>query len=91
ILDQFKMDCSFYPTTDQGLESLVSKPVSGRECKKYDLDGYVKDKKIPKDAWGNDFRYISDGNKYTLVSLGSDGQEGGDGVNKDISTDDPEF
>ncbi len=90
ILNSFKLDCGFFPTTEQGLDALIHKP-SGRECKKYDPEGYIGDKKIPKDGFDNDFIYISEGNKYTLKSLGNDGKEGGDGIDKDISTDDPEF
>ena len=89
ILDDYKRECGFYPTTpDQGLEALLAKPTAGRECKNYDPDGYIKGKKLPKDGWGNDFNYESDGNKYALKSLGADGKEGGDDVNKDITSDD---
>lgn len=91
ILDNYKMDCGMYPTEQQGLEALVSKPTSGKECKKYDPDGYVKDKRVPKDPWSNEFKYLSDGNQYELISLGNDSAEGGEGVKKDISTKDPEF
>ena len=87
ILDDFKRECGFYPTTDQGLDALINKP-AGRECKNYDPEGYLKGKKLPKDGFGNDFIYESDGNKYMLKSLGNDGKEGGEGVDKDISSDD---
>ena len=88
ILDDFRRVCGFYPTTDQGLAALVAKP-GGRDCKNYDPEGFIKDKKIPKDAWDHDFFYESDGSKYIMKSLGSNGQEGGDGFDKDISSDDP--
>jgi general secretion pathway protein G len=87
ILDDFRRVCGFYPTTDQGLDALVKAP-SGRECKNYDPEGFIKDKKVPHDAWDHDFSYESDGNKYKLSSLGSDGKAGGDGFDKDISSDD---
>ncbi|MGZ6309085.1 MAG: type II secretion system major pseudopilin GspG [Bdellovibrionota bacterium] len=83
LLDDFRRVCGFNPTTEQGLDALVNAP-QGRECKNYEQ--FVK--KVPKDAWGNDFIYTSDGNKYTLKSLGADGQEGGEGINKDITLDD---
>jgi general secretion pathway protein G len=88
ILDDFRRECNFYPTTDQGLDALLQKPTTGRECKNYDPSGYIQNKKLPKDGWGNDFLYESDGNKFTLRSLGSDGIEGGEELNKDISSDD---
>ena len=88
ILDDFKRECGFYPTQDQGLEALIAKPTTGRECKNYSPDGYIKGNKIPKDGFNNDFVYESDGNKYLLKSLGNDGKEGGEGYDKDIlSTD----
>jgi len=86
VLDDFRRVCNQYPTTDQGLDALAHKPTSGPDCKNYDPDGFVK--KVPQDAWGHDFVFVSDGNKYTIKSLGADGQEGGDGFNADISSDD---
>lgn len=86
ILDDFNRVCGFYPTTDQGLDALLKAP-SGRECKNYQPDGFVKGGKLPKDAWGNDFVYESDGGKYKLISLGADNKAGGDGNNKDIDSD----
>lgn len=88
ILDQFRIDCGFYPSSEQGLEALISKPTGGRECKNYDEAGYVKGKKKPKDGWGNDFLYESDGSKYVLRSLGDDAVEGGAGLGADISSED---
>jgi len=86
-LDDFRRVCNFYPTTEQGLDALV-KPPQGRICKNYDSEGFIKGGKVPKDAWGNDFLYVSDGNKYTITSLGQDGAPGGEGFNKDITSDD---
>lgn len=84
ILDDFRRECGFYPSTEQGLDALVRKPVGGRECKNYDPEGYIKNGKIPKDGFGNEFSYESDANKYVMKSLGNDGAEGGEGVDKDI-------
>jgi len=88
ILDQFRLDCGFYPSSDMGLKALVSKPEGERECKNYDPEGYIKDKKVPKDGWGWDFEYTSDYNTYEIVSRGSDGKEGGDKYNADITSKD---
>ena len=87
ILDDFNRVCGFYPTTDQGLDALIKPPV-GRECKNYDPAGFIKGGKLPKDGWGSDFIYESDGSKYKITSLGSDGKPGGEGNDKDISSDD---
>jgi len=85
ILDDFRRVCGFYPTTEQNLDALVKAPV-GRTCKNYDPEGFVK--KVPQDAWNHDFIYTSDGNKFEIKSLGADGKEGGDGFDKDISSND---
>lgn len=85
ILEDFRRVCGFYPTTDQGLDALVTKPTAGRACQNYEPEGFVK--KVPKDSWDRDFIYTSDGNKYQIKSLGRDGQEGGEGYDKDINSD----
>ncbi len=91
-LDDYMRNCNQYPTTGQGgLDALLQKP-SDDSCKDYDPNGYLKDKKLPKDAWGHAFLYLGDdGKKYTLKSLGRDGKEGGSGDDKDISTEDQDF
>lgn len=84
-LDMYKLDNSVYPTTDQGLEALVSKPTGSPEPRNYRNDGYIR--RLPKDPWGGDYQYLSPGDKGNIdvFSLGSDGQEGGDdGTKKDI-------
>lgn len=84
-LEQFKRKHGFYPTTEQGLQALVEKPTVGRSPENYPKGGYLK--KIPKDAWGNDFTYYSpgvSGHDYEIISLGRDGQEGGDDYDADI-------
>ncbi len=91
-LDDYMRNCNQYPTTGQGgLDSLIQKPADD-SCKDYDPNGYLKDKKLPKDAWGRPFLYLcDDGKKYVLKSLGRDGKEGGSGDDKDISTEDQDF
>ncbi|MBD0787604.1 type II secretion system major pseudopilin GspG [Vibrio sp. Y2-5] len=82
-LDMYKLDNSVYPTTDQGLEALVTKP-SSPEPRNYRDGGYIR--RLPKDAWGNDYQYLSPGDNgaIDIFSLGADGQEGGEGANADI-------
>jgi general secretion pathway protein G len=81
-LQEFRRHCEFYPTTDQGLEALVTKP-GGRECKNYQPGGYLEGE-VPMDPWENPYVYTSDGLTFNIVSLGADGAEGGDGNNVDI-------
>jgi general secretion pathway protein G len=87
VLDQFRAECGFYPTTEQGLDALLQKPAVGRECKNYQTEGYLKDRKLPKDGFGNDFGYQSDGNTYVITSFGNDGKEGGAEADADIASD----
>lgn len=80
-LHLFKLDNGFYPTTDQGLQALVTRPSNARN---YSPDGYLD--KLPVDPWGNPYAYFSDGQNYIIKSYGADGQEGGDGKNADIDS-----
>lgn len=85
---KFYLDNAFYPSTEQGLEALVTKPSTGRSPRNYPPNGYMS--KIPQDPWGNDYIYVSPGKKtpFEIMSLGADGVEGGDGFNADIWNDD---
>ncbi|WP_102313344.1 type II secretion system major pseudopilin GspG [Vibrio cyclitrophicus] len=82
-LDMYKLDNSVYPTTDQGLDALVSKP-SSPEPRNYRDGGYIK--RLPNDPWGNEYQYLSPGDNGTIdiFTLGADGQEGGEGIAADI-------
>ena len=85
-LNLFKIDNGFYPSTEQGLQALVAKPVIGEQPKHYKEGGYLH--KVPKDPWGNDYVYLSAGQhgEFDLVSYGADGVEGGEGKNADIES-----
>ncbi|MBY0470825.1 type II secretion system major pseudopilin GspG [bacterium] len=87
VLDDFNRECGFYPSTEQGLQALVTKPQMPPECKAYDPKGYISSGKLPKDAWGNEFNFESDGQKYVIISLGADNRAGGEGNNADIRSD----
>jgi len=84
----FKLDNGFYPTTEQGLQSLVEQPETGRIPKRYKKGGYLEKGTVPKDPWGNDFVYISPGTRgdYEVISYGADGTAGGEGTDKDINS-----
>ena len=87
-LKLFKMDNGFYPDTQQGLDALIEKPSSGRIPPKYRDGGYLEQKKIPLDPWGNPYVYVSPGlqGDFDIMSYGGDGREGGEGVNGDIKS-----
>lgn len=84
-LELYRLDNRTYPTTTQGLDALVTKPVAPPEPPNWVADGYLA--ALPSDPWGNPYLYRSPGDTgaYDLVSLGADGQLGGDGVDADIS------
>lgn len=85
-LKLYKLDNQRYPTTEQGLQALISKPTSGPDAKGWKTGGYLD--KIPKDPWGNPYQYLSPGVKGELdvFSLGADGQTGGTGPDADIGS-----
>ena len=87
-LKLYKLDNGSYPSTEQGLNALVTKPTVGVIPKSYKDGGYLESKSVPKDAWGNDYLYVSPGEHgdYDLFSYGSDGAKGGDGKNADITS-----
>ncbi len=84
-LDLYKLDNFNYPSTDQGLQALVTQPSGFPEAKNWNPDGYLK--KLPRDPWGNDYQYISPGRngQYDLFSLGSDGRPGGEKEAADLN------
>ena len=84
-LDLYHLDNGSYPTQDQGLDALVSKPSLPPEPMNYRSGGYLK--KVPNDPWGRPFIYRMPGDhgEYDLLSYGPDGQEGGEEKNKDIT------
>jgi general secretion pathway protein G len=85
-LNRYKLDHGYYPTTEQGMQALVERPSIGRVPENYPSKGYVT--KVPKDPWNNDYVYISPSERhdFELISLGADGEEGGEGVNRDIKS-----
>ncbi len=82
-LDMFKLENGVYPTTDEGLEALISNPDTDK-YPNYSSGSYFQKGKMPKDAWKRKFEYISTGNDFDLISLGADGKEGGEGESSDI-------
>lgn len=83
-LDLYKLETGRYPNTQEGLQALVQPPagVAGWN------GPYLKKKTLPKDPWGNDYRYASPSphGDYEIRSLGADNREGGDGESKDINS-----
>jgi general secretion pathway protein G len=80
-LDQFKLDVGRYPTNEEGLQALRNRPPNAPNW-----DGPYLKKDLPADPWGRPYVYRFPGTHgdIDLMSLGADGQEGGEGDNADI-------
>jgi len=78
----FKMDTGRYPTSEEGLKSLLEKPADVNNW-----DGPYLEKGLPKDPWGNTYIYTYPGKNYVfeIVSFGADAKEGGEEENKDTN------
>lgn len=88
-LKLFKLDNGFYPTTEQGLKALITKPDIEPIPKNYPEGGYLDSDSEPLDPWGHKYIYRSpgeDGREYEIISLGADGKEGGEGFDRDIKS-----
>jgi general secretion pathway protein G len=85
-LGLYKLDNGFYPSTEQGLQALVTKPDTGRIPTHYHDGGYLK--KVPVDPWGHDYVYLSPGlhGDVDIISYGADGEAGGEGDNADVNS-----
>lgn len=85
-LKLYKLDNQRYPTTEQGLQALVTKPSAGPAPNGYKAGGYLE--KLPKDPWGNGYQYLSPGlhGEVDVISLGADGVAGGTGDDADIGS-----
>jgi general secretion pathway protein G len=84
----YKLDNGAYPSTDQGLDALVSAPDTPPVPQKWRDGGYLEKGKVPIDPWGNRFVYLSPGvhGDYDISSYGADGVSGGEGKNADINS-----
>ena len=85
-LDLYRLDNFKYPTTEQGLQALVTQP-SDPSITNYRSGGYLPS--LPKDPWNNPYQYVSpgaNGRDYDIISYGRDGKPGGEGYDADIST-----
>lgn len=81
-LDLYKLDNGFYPSTEQGLDSLVKKPESSPVPQNW--KPYLKS--LPQDPWGREYIYLNPGqhSEIDIYTLGADGESGGTGINAEI-------
>jgi general secretion pathway protein G len=81
-LDLYYLDTGRYPASNEGLSALVKRPGNVNTWN----GPYIKGNIVPLDPWGNAYVYRSPGDRapYEIVSLGSDGRDGGTGNAADI-------
>ena len=86
-IETFYMDCNYYPSSAEGLQALVIAP---QKCESWGPKPYLKNGKIPKDPWGNDFIYQYDEStgSFEIISLGKGGKVSGEDFAADISSND---
>lgn len=83
-LDLYRLEVGHYPSSEQGLQALVSSP-SGEPR----WSGPYLQKNVPQDPWGRAYIYRQpgeNGGEYDLLSMGKDGQPGGEGENAEITS-----
>jgi general secretion pathway protein G len=85
----YRLDNFAYPTTEQGIEALVTKPTDP-SIRNWKPGGYLD--RLPKDPWGNPYQYLNPGNnsEIDIYTLGRDGRPGGEGLDADIGNWNPE-
>lgn len=83
-LKLYRLDNQRYPTGEQGLQALVTRPTSGPIPPNW--KPYLE--KLPNDPWGRPYQYLNPGVKgeIDVMSFGADGQPGGEGKNADIGS-----
>jgi len=83
-LQLYRLDNRSYPTTEQGLEALVARPVAAPVPPNWSDDGYLA--RLPKDPWGRDYLYLIPGihGEFDVFAYGADGEAGGTGNDADI-------
>jgi len=81
-LQQYRLDMGRYPSTEQGLQALQSRPANAAKW-----DGPYLDKSVPADPWSRPYSYVCPGEhgEFDLSSSGRDGRPGGDGLDADIT------
>jgi general secretion pathway protein G len=82
-LDQYRLDTRHYPTAEEGLAALTTRPAN-----EPNWNGPYLKKAVPTDPWGQSYVYKTPGQHgdYDLVSYGRDGKPGGTGQEADIGT-----
>lgn len=83
-LKLYRLDNRRYPTTEQGLAALASKPTLAPVPEGWKSGGYIE--RLPLDPWGNPYQYLNPGlrGEIDVFSFGADGVAGGEGMDAEI-------
>ena len=90
-LQLYRMKQNRYPTQEQGLKAICTKPSIPPVPEKYPAEGYLESTRLPQDPWHHDYIFLSPGRNqepYEIISYGADGEPGGSGDAADISSSD---
>ncbi len=81
-LQQYRLDVGSLPSTEQGLQALMTKPANVAKW-----DGPYLEKALPADPWGQAYLYVAPGehSEFDISSTGRDGRPGGDGIDADVT------
>jgi len=85
-LKLYRLDNLRYPTTEQGLAALVTRPSLAPVPPNWKPGGYLE--RLPRDPWGNPYQYLSPGlrGEVDVFSFGADGVAGGEGFDADVGS-----
>ena len=85
-LKLYRLDNQRYPTTEQGLAALVSRPTVAPLPPNWKPNGYLE--RLPKDPWGHPYQYLNPGlrGEIDVFSFGADGQPGGTGIDAEVGS-----
>lgn len=90
-LKLYKSQQGSLPSSEQGLQALVSPSTVEPVPRNFPQGGYLSSREVPDDAWGNPFRYLIPGRNnepFEVISFGADGEAGGEGADADLSSSD---
>ena len=85
-LKLYRLDNQRYPTAEQGLAALTSRPTSPPLPPNWKPNGYLD--RLPKDPWGQSYQYLNPGlhGEIDVFSFGADGQPGGTGIDAEVGS-----